>query len=347
MEDAHSSMPPSARLVAYVDDCVLLVHPDEASAAWAALERELPAASLSIKASKSRLWLQQHHPCDAPPLSNIVAAHPDTRGLHLVGIRATSWEDTPLPLGMPAFVQEHLSDALPTNCKPDHEPVYQLLVYFARHLAVSLFTHHFRAVPIQATMVLAKAAQMVVEDMLSTVTGSMVMDWQVQLAFAPPHAGGLGILFLPTTACVARYAALWQLQQPDDAGSFASHFASKEAPVILGHFTAQHAFNLSRHIPDIRALPEVRARKHIQRKINFCFLIHQRFGLQADVQDRFVEGVEVGSVARHFAAFAHTHTQGPTDALRMVAAAWASALPTQPNLVICNSTLRFAVRRQL
>eukprot|EP00971_Amphidinium_carterae_P251329 4989109-Amphidinium_carterae.1 len=79
MEDAKRNMPQSARLVAYVDDCVLLVHPDEAGAAWTALESELTAASLKIKASKSRLWLQQHHPCDAPPLSTIVAAHPDTR----------------------------------------------------------------------------------------------------------------------------------------------------------------------------------------------------------------------------------------------------------------------------
>eukprot|EP00971_Amphidinium_carterae_P005643 112040-Amphidinium_carterae.1 len=120
MEDAKARMPPSARLVAYVDDCVLLVHPDEAAEAWAALEQELTAASLQIKASKSRLWLQQHHPCDAPPLSTIVAAHPDTRGLHLVGIRATSWDDTPLPIGMPSFVQEHLQDAaskLQTRCQ--------------------------------------------------------------------------------------------------------------------------------------------------------------------------------------------------------------------------------------
>eukprot|EP00971_Amphidinium_carterae_P063367 1254079-Amphidinium_carterae.1 len=144
------------------------------------------------------------------------------------------------------------------------------------YLAVSLFTHHFRAVPIQATLVLANAAQIVVEDMLHTVTGSLVLNWQSQLAFAPPHAGGLGITFLPTTACIACYAALWQLQQPDDAGFFASHFANIEAPTILGHFAAQHGFSLSRHIPDIRALPDVRARKHIQRKISLLPLTHQR-----------------------------------------------------------------------
>eukprot|EP00971_Amphidinium_carterae_P177298 3515980-Amphidinium_carterae.2 len=58
----------------------------------------------------------------------------------------------------------------------------------------------------------------------------------------------------------------------------------------------------------------------------------RRAGLQADVQDRYVEGIEVGSVSRHYAAFAHT--QGPKDALRMAAAAWASALyPTQPSAV--------------
>eukprot|EP00971_Amphidinium_carterae_P032807 645834-Amphidinium_carterae.1 len=271
MEDAKEHVPPTAKLCAYVDDCVLLVH-EAAAAAWSALEQQLTAASLQIKASKSRLWLQQHHPCDAPPLSTIVAAHPDTRGLHLVGIRATSWEETPLPLGMPSFVQEHLQDAackLQKRCQilrttlhvaADHEPVYQLLVYFARHLAVSLFTHHFRAVPIQATMVLAKAAQIVVEDIMHTVTGSLVLDWQAQLAFAPQHAGGLGIPFLPTTACIARYAALWQLQQPDDAGAFASYFANKEAPFVLEHLANQHAFHLTRHIPDIRVLPEVRAR---------------------------------------------------------------------------------------
>eukprot|EP00971_Amphidinium_carterae_P062364 1234375-Amphidinium_carterae.1 len=61
--------------------------------------------------------------------------------------------------------------------------------------------------------------------------------------------------------------------------------------------------------------------------------------------DRFVEGVEVGSVACHYATFAHI--QGPKDALRIFAAAWASALPTQPRLVICNNTMRFAIRRQL
>eukprot|EP00971_Amphidinium_carterae_P302735 6015435-Amphidinium_carterae.1 len=34
-------------------------------------------------------------------------------------------------------------------------------------------------------MILANAAQLVVEDMLRTVTGSLVLDWQAQLAFAP------------------------------------------------------------------------------------------------------------------------------------------------------------------
>eukprot|EP00971_Amphidinium_carterae_P156019 3093070-Amphidinium_carterae.1 len=102
---------------------------------------------------------------------------------------------------MPSFVQEHLQAAaskLQARCQilrttlhvaADHEPVHQLLVYFARHLAVSMFTHHFRAVPIQATLVLANAAQIVVEDILRSVTGSLVQDWQAQLAFAPLHAG--------------------------------------------------------------------------------------------------------------------------------------------------------------
>eukprot|EP00971_Amphidinium_carterae_P082612 1634162-Amphidinium_carterae.2 len=222
MEDAQRSMPPSARLVAYVDDCVLLVHPDEASTAWTALERELTAASLNIKTSKSRLWLQQHHPCDVPPLSTIVAAHPDTRGLHLVGIRATSWEDTPLAC-QPLF--KNICRLL----QPSWTGVKLCAPRYMLQLTMS------RAVPIQATLVLANAAQIVVEDMLRTVTGSLVLNRQTQLAFAPPHAGGLGIPFLPTTACTARYAALWQLQQPDDAGSFASHFANHSSyPRVTG-----------------------------------------------------------------------------------------------------------------
>eukprot|EP00971_Amphidinium_carterae_P131006 2595498-Amphidinium_carterae.1 len=41
----------------------------------------------------------------------IVAVYPDTRGLHLVGMRATAWTEVPLPLGIPAFVQKHLASA--------------------------------------------------------------------------------------------------------------------------------------------------------------------------------------------------------------------------------------------
>eukprot|EP00971_Amphidinium_carterae_P336021 6472151-Amphidinium_carterae.3 len=104
-------MPPNAELRAYVDDAVLTVHPCQAAEAWQALEDALASANLHIKAPKCRLWLQQEHACDAHPLSTIVEACADTRGLHLVGIRATAWSDAPLPLGGPAFVQEHLATA--------------------------------------------------------------------------------------------------------------------------------------------------------------------------------------------------------------------------------------------
>eukprot|EP00971_Amphidinium_carterae_P221911 4405658-Amphidinium_carterae.2 len=46
----------------------------------------------------------------------------------------------------------------------EHEPVYQIILHFAQHLVPSLFTHHFRAVPISATLPLAHAVQMVVEQ---------------------------------------------------------------------------------------------------------------------------------------------------------------------------------------
>eukprot|EP00971_Amphidinium_carterae_P025748 508045-Amphidinium_carterae.3 len=110
-ELAAPHMPPATELRAYVDDAVLTVHPSQAAIAWQALENALASANLRIKAPKCRLWLQQEHACESEshPLSTIVEACADTRGLHLVGIRATAWSDAPLPLGAPAFVQEHLA----------------------------------------------------------------------------------------------------------------------------------------------------------------------------------------------------------------------------------------------
>eukprot|EP00971_Amphidinium_carterae_P240019 4765165-Amphidinium_carterae.2 len=123
--------------------------------------------------------------------------------------------------------------------------------------------------------------------MLSMSTGSMVLDWQVQLASAPPHASGLGVPHIPTTACIARYALYGSCSIQT---TVALHFAELEAPTILSFFAKQHhRFALARCIPGIRQLLDVWARKHIQRRITFFFT-----SLQADVQERFVEGVSVG-----------------------------------------------------
>eukprot|EP00971_Amphidinium_carterae_P311854 6198854-Amphidinium_carterae.1 len=229
-ELAAPQMPPNAELRAYVDDAVLTMHPEHAAEAWQALEDALASANLRIKAPKCRLWLQQGHACDVHPLSTIVQACADTRGLHLVGIRATAWSDAPLPLGGPAFVQEHLATAatsLTARAKvltttmlvaEEHEPVHQILLHFAQHMVPSLFMHHFRAVPVCATLPLAQAAQLVVEQMLQSITHSFLQDWQLQLAHLPTHMGGLSVPYLPTLCCLARYASLWQLQQPNDSG---------------------------------------------------------------------------------------------------------------------------------
>eukprot|EP00971_Amphidinium_carterae_P209227 4150613-Amphidinium_carterae.1 len=111
--------------------------------------------------------------------------------------------------------------------------------------------HHFRAVPIMATLPLAEAAQLVVEQMLQTITHSFLQDWQLRLANLPTHSGGLGVPYLPTLCCLARYASLWQLQQPTDTGRFALYFADLEAPTILSTLQREHHFSLATQIADI------------------------------------------------------------------------------------------------
>eukprot|EP00971_Amphidinium_carterae_P243073 4826803-Amphidinium_carterae.1 len=68
------------------------------------------------------------------------------------------------------------------------------------------------------------------------------MDWQAQLAFAPQHAGGLSIPFLPTTAPA----------MPLCGNSSNPMMRVLLPPFILQHLATQHAFQLTRHIPDIR-----------------------------------------------------------------------------------------------
>eukprot|EP00971_Amphidinium_carterae_P131007 2595499-Amphidinium_carterae.1 len=157
MEKTHTNgdhdIPPSARLVAYVHDCVLLTPPDEAPQAWACQKRALASASLTSKASKNRLWLQQqHHECDVHPLSTDCCSAPRHAGIAFSGHVGHSMDGSSATLG--------------------HAGIYTT---FAR------------------SPFLANAAQVVVEDRLSTLTRSTVLDWQVNLASAPPHAGGLGI----------------------------------------------------------------------------------------------------------------------------------------------------------
>eukprot|EP00971_Amphidinium_carterae_P285816 5674981-Amphidinium_carterae.1 len=61
----------------------------------------------------------------------------------------------------------------------------------------------------------------------------------------PTDLGGLGIPFLPTLCCLAGYASLWQLQQPNDSGCFALYFADMDVPIILALLQQEHSFNLA------------------------------------------------------------------------------------------------------